>query len=84
MKQKPVDECEVKSGTQWVAIGIEEALERRGEKMRCPECHGPVRPHKEGTTDQRAHFEHLTKHVGCALKDNTFSGTSSPHPNALS
>ena len=84
MESKPSDECEIKTGGRWTIIGVEEALERRHEVMRCPACHGRVNPHKLGTTDQRAHFEHRVKHEGCALKGATFSGTSTLHPDALS
>lgn len=50
--------------------------------LRCPECHGRVRAHKEGTTGQRAHFEHFAAHSGCSLKP-TFRGVRSRHPEAL-
>ena len=84
MKPKHVDECEVKRGKAWVTLDIEDALRDRDEVMRCPECHGPVRPHKKYSDGARAHFEHLTAHTGCPLKPRTFSGQSSKHPDALS
>jgi hypothetical protein len=78
------DECEVKVRGVWQAIEIAHALGvDRGSVMRCPECHGPVRAHKAGTTGQRAHFEHIRKHAGCSLKPNGFSGTRTLHPDAL-
>jgi hypothetical protein len=83
MKSNPVDECEINVGGHWTIVDVKEALERRDETMRCRQCHGRVFPHKAGTTDQRAHFEHSVKHEGCPLKAKTFSGSATPHPNAL-
>ena len=80
---KPVDECEVRDGTGWTTIGIDEALERRGEDMRCPECKGRLQPHREYNDGARAHFEHRQAHIGCSTKSSTFSGRRSTHPQAL-
>ena len=66
-----IDSCEIATPDGWEAISIDDALRRRGEPMRCPACHGAVRPHKEGTTGQRAHFEHLKAEVGCRLREST-------------
>ena len=48
---------------------IEKALEMRKHGMkpdlRCVECGKPVRAHKKGTTDQAAHFEHLSRNLAC-------------------
>lgn len=33
----------------------------------CVDCGQPVRPHRKGTTDQAAHFEHLERNPNCAL-----------------
>ena len=47
---KPIDECEVRDGAGgWITVGIFEALGRRGEAMRCPECLGQLQPHREET-----------------------------------
>lgn len=78
-----VDECEVKEGDHWVTLGISEALQRRGDLMRCPSCHGPVRPHKQYNDGARAHFEHLKLHSGCPTK-HSFVPPASFHPDALS
>ncbi len=57
-------------------IGVEEALYLRDEAkrqrrthppFRCRECGEFVRPHKKGTTDQAAHFEHREGSPGCPL-----------------
>ncbi len=56
-------------------IGVEEALQirhkagrsRQYPPFRCRECNEFVRPHKEGTTGQAAHFEHRESSPGCSL-----------------
>jgi len=57
-------------------IGVDEALHLRDEAsrrrrpyppFRCRECEEFVRPHKRGTTDQAAHFEHRESSPGCPL-----------------
>jgi hypothetical protein len=78
-----IDECQIRNGKSWKTIGIEEALERRGEDMRCGECHGRFVPHKEYSTGARPHFEHLVAHTGCSTKEQTYSGIKSLHPAAL-
>jgi hypothetical protein len=75
--------CEVRDGSKWTAIDIQEGLARRGEDMRCHECHGRVVPMKEYSTGSKAHFEHVTAHRGCSTKERTFSGARSIHPDAL-
>lgn len=50
--------------------------------LRCIECHGPVKPHKQGINGMRAHFEHLVGHPGCSL-GTYFDGHKRPHPDAL-
>ncbi len=66
-----IDTCEIETADGWETIGIDEALRRRGEPMRCLVCHGAVRPHKEGTTGQRAHFEHIKADKECRLKQSS-------------
>jgi hypothetical protein len=55
-------------------VDIDEALQLRDDAVRrrkpypefcCIECGEYVRPHKEGTTGQGAHFEHRRKSPGC-------------------
>jgi hypothetical protein len=78
-----IQECEIKEGTKWKKISIEQGLARRGEPMRCHECHGPVVPMKQYSTGAKAHFEHNQAHDGCPTKEQTYCGTPSPHPHAL-
>lgn len=66
--------CEIWEGQRWKPVGVDEALEirRRRDRWpggRCVECHRPVRPHKLGTTGQRAHFEHLDRNPDCSRSD---------------
>ena len=52
-------------------MDIQTALEIRCRKsdadFRCVKCGERVRPHKEGTTGQEAHFEHVTGNPRCEL-----------------
>ena len=60
--------CEAKRGSAWGPMDIRAALDHRTTvPMRCPECHGQVRPHKMGTTGQAEHFEHMMAHIGCSF-----------------
>lgn len=78
------DECEIKIGGRWTVVAIDDALQSyRDELKRCPECHGRVRAHKAGTTDQRAHFEHMNANPGCSTKPSTFNGHRARHPHAI-
>ncbi len=57
-------------------IAIDEALRLRDDavirrrpypEFCCRECGEYVRPHREGTTGQGAHFEHRRRSPGCSL-----------------
>ena len=75
--------CDVWRGNRWEEIDIDEALSIRSQYlMRCCECHGRVRAHREANNGMRAHFEHRLAHNGCR-RSTKFSGTRSPHPDAL-
>lgn len=78
------DTCELWANKTWHLINVEDALTKYAEReLRCPECHGAVKPHKaaaDGTT--RAHFEHKVGHPGCSL-GNYFNGIQAPHPKPL-
>lgn len=52
------------------AIEIRDAADARGGDypvFECRECGELVRPHKTGTTNQQAHFEHRIKNARCSL-----------------
>jgi hypothetical protein len=74
--------CEIQSGGKWVRLGIDEAVTELGLKMRCPECGGAVRPHREAVNGMRAHFEHELGHSGCSLS-HAYHGVRSRHPKPL-
>lgn len=79
----PIDEAEICSPSGWRRIGILDALsEPKGTVLRCPSCGGRVRPHREGTTGQCAHFEHYQRHDGCPTKPG-FKGPATRHLHAL-
>jgi hypothetical protein len=76
--------CELYANQTWNSIGISDALRMpRSRMMRCPECHGRVRAHRQGTTGQREHFEHYERHKGCSRGD-CFDGNLRKHFAALS
>ncbi|MDX7953922.1 hypothetical protein P7D22_22465 [Lichenihabitans sp. Uapishka_5] len=83
MTDESGDMCEIKANGEWLPIGIVQALGMHPERLkRCPKCRGQVRAHRLGTTDQRAHFEHLRAHDGCS-RSVAFTGTRSPHPRQV-
>lgn len=84
----PVDEaptCEVKVDGFWRVASLNEAAVHYSAALkRCPACHGRVmilgaysRP------DVRRSMSHRKPHGGCPLKTDTYTGTPSPHPQAL-
>lgn len=76
--------CDVWRGNRWEEIDIDEAIPIRSEYlMRCCECHGRVKAHRQANNGMRPHFEHWAAHDGCS-RSTRFSGTRSPHPEALS
>ena len=83
MMSLSANEAKIRDGAGWRRIGVDEALKApEGSALRYPECHGPMRVHREGTTGQRAHFEHRQRHSGCPTKLG-FKGSATPHPHAL-
>ncbi|WP_166506998.1 hypothetical protein [Frigidibacter mobilis] len=84
MKMKDnTDTCEARLGGNWevISVGVALALSPRPE-LRCIECGGPVRPHKQANNGMRAHFEHRSRHEGCS-RGSHFNGRRVPHPDAL-
>jgi hypothetical protein len=75
--------CEVEVRGLWTAIDLSTALRlARTRFMRCVECHGRVRAHREGSTGQRAHMEHDERHPGCSRGD-CFDGHQRRHHRAI-
>lgn len=64
---------------------LAEAFSRyRNAPERCSACHGAVIVLAAYKAGSRPSFSHLKAHSGCPLKAVSFSGTASPHPEALS
>lgn len=76
--------CGIRRGGDWQALTIAEALDDRKGDMRCPECHGRVQAHKEGTTGQRAHFEHKRANVACSFSSSWDGKSRRQHHTPLS
>ncbi len=76
--------CNARIEGHWVPMDVAEAL-RRGTAvtLRCPECYGPVRAHKKGTTGQAAHLEHAQGHSGCSFSGAWDRRSHSRHPLAI-
>lgn len=75
--------CDVWRGNRWEEIDITEALPIRSEYLlRCCECHGRVRAHRQANNGMPAHFEHRVAHSGCGLSTK-YSGKGSLHPDAV-
>ncbi len=69
-------DCELWANNWWERIDMDLALRMPpGRQMRCVDCHGRVRAHREGTTGQAARMEHLEAHPGRA-RGNIFDGVS--------
>ena len=76
------DVCEMRVGSGWIEVPIDEALNRPGEDKRCVACHGQVKAFRAYRTGTRAHFEHAILHRGCPTKPS-YNGTPSRHPRPL-
>jgi hypothetical protein len=79
-----ITHCEVRVGSTWETIGVEEARHGyKGYDLRCPECGGRVRAFPEYNTGVKAHFEHEQAHTGCSLTSYNFVPPKTAHPAAL-
>ncbi|WP_267424843.1 hypothetical protein [Methylobacterium sp. GC_Met_2] len=83
-KLKP-QTCEVKIGDVWRAVSLDEAATRHVmATKRCPACHGQVMIlGAYGSPTVRRTMSHRKSHTGCSLMPRTYSGTPSPHPQAI-
>ena len=76
--------CEAKVDGAWRTATVAEA---RGvytmAPKRCPACHGQVMISGNYTGAGSLKLQHRRSHTGCSLKPDTYTGTSSPHPQAL-
>ena len=77
--------CEVEFGGQWQSISLAEGyLAFRNAPKRCLACHGPVYVAGTYTGTGKLALVHRKAHTGCPLMGRGYSGTPSPHPDALS
>lgn len=75
--------CELFANRAWTPISLDHAMQMpRSRLLRCLECRGRVRAHRQGSDGQRAHLEHYERHTGCSRGD-CFAGVSTLHPRAL-
>lgn len=76
--------CEVKVDGAWRLASLAEV--RRLYTMtqkRCPACHGQMMVAGSYIGSSRQKLQHRRSHTGCPLKADTYTGTSSPHPQAI-
>ena len=74
-----ITECEVKIDGKWTVIDHQTAVAQYLDALkRCPHCGGRVTHYQGG----KHHFGHYAAHTGCPATWN-FSGTASPHPDAI-
>ncbi|AWN43777.1 hypothetical protein DK389_28755 [Methylobacterium durans] len=84
MKAKSRTVCEVKVDGAWTVATLDEAHSTyRMKPKRCPACHGPVVTYGAYSADRRVSLGHRKGHNGCPLTPKLYSGTPSPHPDAL-
>ena len=77
--------CDAKVGDAWQRVSLADAggIYRTALK-RCPACHGPVMINGGySSSTARRQIVHRKSHSGCPLKPSTYTGTPSPHPQAL-
>jgi hypothetical protein len=78
------DKCELWANGKWQVVGIDDVVEKWSERrIRCIECHGAVRAHRQGSDGHPAHFEHTSAHSGCSLCPGHWDGNQRPHPKKL-
>ena len=73
-------EAELWANKRWVLIPIAEGVKYAERRLRCPECHGAVRPFQ--SVKIASHYEHGERNPGCS-KGDCFDGTPKPHRKAL-
>ncbi len=84
MKAKVPTVCEVKADGVWKAATLAEAHSTyRMVPRRCPACHGAVVVYGAYASDRRLTLGHRKGHSGCPRTPKLYSGTPSPHPDAL-
>ena len=85
MTKPKAQTCEVRIGSTWRAVSLTEAaIDYVVAVKRCPSCHGRVMilGAYSGPTVRRT-MSHRKSHTGCPLTPDTYSGTPTLHPQAL-
>ena len=76
--------CEVKVDGAWHPTTL---MQARGlytmAQKRCPACHGQVVIAGTYIGKGSLNLQHRRAHAGCPLRPETYTGTPSPHPQAL-
>lgn len=75
-----MEHAEIKLGDQWHTIAINEAVQYRGKRTRCIDCHGQVYAMGDYTYLGRARFTHRRSFTGCGMKRG---GVALQHPDAV-
>jgi len=77
--------CEVKIQGAWHRVSLDDAVRHYELRLkRCPACHGRVSVNGAYSgPDFRKTLTHRRAHGGCPLKPETYSGSLSPHPQAI-
>jgi hypothetical protein len=84
MKELHIQSCEVKVDGAWRLVSLQEALKHHQfDTKRCPSCHGRLIVYNPYRPMQRPYIAHHRVHTGCPSKLDTYSGTPSPHPQAI-
>ncbi len=85
MKRAQPLTCQIRVASEWRTLTIAQAHnQHRSEPKRCSACHGPVYVFGTYTGRSRLGLMHRKGHGGCRFNASGFTGTSTPHPNALS
>ena len=76
--------CEVKIDGAWATVPLAEAHAHHGSApKRCPACHGRVTIAGNYTARASLKMAHRKAHDGCPVMSERYTGTPSPHPDAL-
>ncbi|MCJ2020820.1 MULTISPECIES: hypothetical protein [unclassified Methylobacterium] len=76
--------CEVKVDGAWQAATFAEARSRyMMAQKRCPACQGQIIIAGIYSGAGSLKLQHRRSHTGCPLKPETYTGTPTPHPQAL-
>ena len=76
--------CEVKLNGTWHAASLADVRGRYTmAQKRCPACHGQMIIAGTYIGAGSLKLQHRRSHTGCPLKPETYTGSPTPHPQAL-